>query len=174
MSVLFKPLSGSFAQTKYIPLIYCPLILEFEVVNDFNDPVFYTNTATSADVTAFTVANSSNEWMISQVQIKCDLVTLDNALENEYAAHLLEGNSLPLNYDTYISQMQTISDYTYSCNITRSLTRLKKVFVNFDGDGIGESSALTLPLSGAEVRKSFNDFLSSLRRLGGSNARQRD
>ena len=61
--------------------------------------------------------------MISQVQIKCDLVTLDNGLENEYVAHLLSGKSLPINYDTYISQMQTIADYNYSCNITRSLTR---------------------------------------------------
>ena len=47
MSVLFKPLSGLFAQTKYIPLRYCPLILEFEVVNDVNDPVIYSEDATS-------------------------------------------------------------------------------------------------------------------------------
>ena len=51
----------------------------------------------------------------------------------------MRGNSLPINYDTYISQMQTISDYNYSCNITRSLTRLKSVFVNFDGEGTGET-----------------------------------
>ena len=54
--------------------------------------------------------------------------------------------------------MQTIADYNYSCNITRSLTRLKSVFVNFDGQGIGEGTTGTLPLSGAEVRKDFNDF----------------
>ena len=158
MSVLFKPLSGLFAQTKFIPLKYCPLILEFEVVNDVNDPVIYSATAASADAAVFTISNSSNEWMISQVQLKCDLVTLDNGLENEYSKHLLTGKSLPINYDTYISQMQTISDYTYSCNITRSLTRLKSVFVNFDGEGIGEPAAGLLPTTGAEVRKTFNDF----------------
>jgi hypothetical protein len=158
MTVLFKPLSGLFAQTKFIPLRYCPLILEFEVVNDLNDPVIYSATATSADTAVFTVANCSNEWMISQVQLKCDLVTLDNGLENEYSKHLLTGKSLPINYDTYISQMQTISDYTYSCNITRSLTRLKSVFVNFDGEGIGEAVPGSLPTAGSEVRKGFNDF----------------
>ena len=105
----------------------------------------------------FTQANSSNELMISQVQIKCDLVTLDSGLENEYASHLLSGKSLPINYDTYISQMQTISDYNYSCNITRSLTRLKSVFVNFDGEGIGELVPGMLPLTGSEFRKTFND-----------------
>jgi len=41
MTALFKPLSGLFTQTKYIPLRYCPLILEFEVVNDPNDPIIW-------------------------------------------------------------------------------------------------------------------------------------
>ena len=158
MTVLFKPLSGLFSQQKYIPLRYCPLILEFEIVNDVNDPVIYSTFQSSTSTADFSIDNCSNEWMISQVQLKCDLVTLDNGLENEYVAHLLSGKSLPINYDTYISQMQTIADYNYSCNITRSLTRLKSVFVNFDGQGIGEGVPGTLPQSGAEVRKYFNDF----------------
>ena len=118
-TVLFKPLSGLFAQTKYIPLRYCPLILEFEVVNDVNDPIVWPANAGPAQIQDFAQSNSSNEWMISQVQIKCDLVTLDNGLENEYAAHLTKGLSLPINYDTYISQMQTIADHNYSCNIKK-------------------------------------------------------
>ena len=104
-----------------------------------NDPVIYSATAATATPADFTIATCSSEWMISQVQPKCDLVTLDNGLENEYSQHLLTGQSLPINYDTYISQMQTISDYTHSCNITRSLTRLKSVFVNFYGEGLGEA-----------------------------------
>ena len=127
-TVLFKPLSGLFAQTKYIPLRYCPLILEFEVVGDFNDPVVYSKDASPANTADFAISNCSNEWMISQVQLKCDLVTLDNGLENEYTAHLLKGGNLPINYDTCISQMQTVADYNYSCTITRRLTRLKPVF----------------------------------------------
>ena len=113
----------------------------------------------------FTAAVCSNEWIISQVQLKCDLVTLDNGLENEYVAHLLSGKSLPINYDTYVSQMQTIADYNYSCNITRSLTRLKSVFVNFDGQGVGETTPMpegSLPSAGAEVKKKFQ-FLPSIR-----------
>ena len=157
-TVLFKPLSGLFSQQKYIPLRYCPLILELEVVNDFNDPVVYPAADGPASVLDFAKSNSSNEWIISQVQIKCDLVTLDNGLENEYTSHLLSGKSLPINYDTYISQMQTIADYNYSCNITRSLTRLKSVFVSFDGEGTGETGPGALTLTGSEFRKSFNDF----------------
>ena len=159
MTVLFKPLSGLFAQQKYIPLRYCPLILEFEIVNDPNEPVVYSTTNYSLNIADFTLTNCSNEWVISQVQLKCDLVTLDNGLENEYVAHLLAGKSLPINYDTYISQMQTIADYNYSCNITRSLTRLKSVFVSFDGQGIDEAGAPgILGFYGAELRKDWNDF----------------
>ena len=101
-TVLFKPLSGLFARQKYIPLRDCPLILELEAVNDVNDPIAWPSAAGPANITDFAQCNSSNEWMISQVQIKCDLVTLDNGLENEYVAHLLSGKSLPINYDTYI------------------------------------------------------------------------
>ena len=157
-TVLFKPLSGLFAQQKYIPLRYCPLILELEVVNDVNDPIIWPTIAGPVGINDFAQSNSSNNWLISQVQIKCDLVTLDNGLENEYVAHLVSGKSLPINYDTYISQMQTIADYNYSCNITRSLTRLKSVFVTFDGEGTGETGPGVLPLTGSEFRKPFNDF----------------
>ena len=54
--------------------------------------------------------------------------------------------------------MQTIADYNYACNITRSLTRLKSVFVNFDGLATGETGDGVLLATGAEFRKSFNDF----------------
>jgi hypothetical protein len=142
------------------------LILEFEVVNDAAEPVIWPTLNASTDPAQFSQANCSNEWTISQVQVKCDLVTLDSGLENEYTAHLLSGKSLPINYDTHISQMQTISDYVYSCNITRSLTRLKSVFLTFNGKGVPETLATgaTLPTTawGAgqslAVKKAFNNF----------------
>ena len=49
-TVLFKPLSGLFAQQKYIPLRYCPLILELEVVNDVNDPIVWPSAAGPANL----------------------------------------------------------------------------------------------------------------------------
>jgi len=55
--------------------------------------------------------------------------------------------------------MQTMSGAVFSCNVTRSLTRLKSVFLNFDGQGINEGvTPGELPLNGGEARKSFNDF----------------
>ena len=67
--------------------------------------------------------------------VKCDVCTLDNGLDNSYAEHLLSGKSLPINYNTYVSQIQTILSGTNGqqkvlLNITRALTRLKSVFVS--------------------------------------------
>ena len=40
-------------------------------------------------------------WNISDIQAKCDLPTLDNSLDNEYASHLLSGKPLPINFATW-------------------------------------------------------------------------
>jgi hypothetical protein len=65
--------------------------------------------------------------------LKADVVTLDNALDNEYAQHLLEGKTLPISYNTYVSQLLSIqnSGGNFTANITRSFTRLKSVFTTF-------------------------------------------
>jgi len=139
--VLFKPAFGMFAQDKFLPLQYCPLVLELELVSDPLEPI-YSSFQTTADVIAYTkaeidfsAANTSISWSIQNVEVKCDLVTLDNALNNSYTEHLLSGKSLPINYQTFSSQMQTILNMQKpNVNVTRALTRLKTVFVTLDKD----------------------------------------
>ena len=75
-----KLCSGLFNQSKMLPLRYCPIEIELELVNAATDAV-----------------GDSLSWSINDVQCKCDLLTLDNGLENSYAAHVLEGKSLPIN-----------------------------------------------------------------------------
>ena len=71
------------------------------------------------------------------MEVKCDLITLDNALDNSYAEHLLSGKSLPINYNTFVSQMQTIvGQLKPNVNVTRALTRLKSVFVTLEKDPV--------------------------------------
>ena len=84
-----------------------------------------------APANAFTNANTSTTWQIQNVQVKCDIVSLDSGLNESYIKLLEEGKKLTLNYNTFISQYQSIIDQTdISINITRSLTRLKSVFVS--------------------------------------------
>ena len=85
----------------------------------------------AAPANAFTNAKTSTTWQIQNVQIKCAIVALDRGLNESYIKLLEEGKKLTLNYHTFMSQYQTIIDQTdISINITRSLNRLKSVFVS--------------------------------------------
>jgi hypothetical protein len=181
-TVCFRPLSGLLTQDKFIPLQYCPLQFEFELISNEHDVVVYpaltTNVARTTALTDvldtaastgyvfgslkkddlnFAKDNCSNSWKITNVQMKCDLIQLDSGLQNEYAAHLLASNSLPINYSTFITQKQIVNGPDYSTSITRSLSRLKSVFLTFSGTNLGDSVSNT-PASGIEMRKNWNDF----------------
>ena len=77
-------------------------------------------------------------WGISDMQCKCDLLTLDNSLDNEYVSHLLSGKTLPINFNTRNHTNQpTGSDNNFSAHITRAVTRLKSIFITLHkNDGI--------------------------------------
>ena len=147
-TIIFTPLSGLLSQSKYLPLKYCNLVFELELVSDNTLP-FVLNS-----ISPFTTTNTSNSWKIQNVQIKVDTCTLDNQLDNQYTEVLLSGKSLPINYSTYISQFQSImggdanGQQKVRINISRSLSRLTSVFVTFD-------KTIVSP-----VYKDFNNFYS--------------
>jgi hypothetical protein len=144
-AVSFKPLFGLINQPKYIPLMWSPLVFEFEVVNDSKDAIVGIGNS-------FTASNTSTAWQIQDVRIVCDLVTLDSALQNSYAEHVLSGKALPINYGTYVTQFQTLSSHDFAVSVTRAVSRLKSVFINFDG-GRNEASDKGL------FHRSFNTFM---------------
>ena len=81
-TVCFTPLSGLLSQDKFLPIRYCPIQLEFELVGSASDAV-------QGDTVAS--LGKSESFLIDDVQLKCDLVQLDNSLDNEYASkHRLE------------------------------------------------------------------------------------
>jgi hypothetical protein len=158
--VMFKLLSGIFNQDKFLPIRYMPITIELELTSLNLDPIIY-----PADIGAatapFSTANTSNNWQIQDVQLKCDVCSLDNALDNEYAQHLLSGKSLPINYNTYVSQTQQMVGQNLSINVTRALTRLKSIFINMDKTRVNEGNQA----NNLHAIKSFNDFFHS---MGGS------
>ena len=160
-TVLFKPLSGLLTQPKYLPLRYCPLTIELELVNDPTLPII-----SYLSGSEFTAANTSLLWQIQNVQVKTDICTLDNSLDNSYVEHLLSGKALPINYNTYVSQIQsTLSGINgqkdIRHNVTRSLSRLKSVFITFDKAVTSEDSYIG--------RKPWNDFYSPMMEYAGWN-----
>ena len=134
-----KLCSGLLNQSKMLPIRYCPLEIELEIVSDVAD-----------------AQQGSTSWTISDVQLKADLCALDNALDNSYAQHLLSGKALPINYSTYISQSQVITDSTFTVNVSRAATRLKSIFLtmlgtasNTHGTNLKEFNNFWHPMSAA-------------------------
>jgi len=152
-NVCFKPLCGLFNQSKFIPLMWCPLTLELEIVSNASGCVVEPIVGG-----AFNTTNTSINWQMQDLRLIADIVTLDNGLQNSYAQHVLEGKSLPINYSTYVSILQAIAPPTINVSVTRAVSRLKSVFFNFDNThttvtGGSVTNRLT------SVMSDFNSFL---------------
>ena len=80
----------------------------------------------------FTATNTSVTWNITNAFLKCDICTLDNAVDNQIADHLLSGKPLPINYQTYITQYQTVTAWNINVAIARAVSRLSAFFVSFN------------------------------------------
>ena len=160
-----------------LPIRYAPITNELELVDTFEEPVLTVPVFTNPDTplaitpvgtttaltgtTLFTTDSCSTNWSINNVQVKVDVCTLDNALDNSYAQHLLSGKSFPISYNTFVSQMQTIAGQTAPLiNVSRALTRLKSVFVALQKD----TSSTTLSNDRFKYygRKPWNDFFSPI------------
>jgi hypothetical protein len=85
------------------------------------------------------------------------LVTLDSALQNSYAEHVLSGKNLPINYSTYVSQFQTLTSADFAINVSRAVTRLKSVFINFDNNHDKNDSGSALVHKNIQHIYSSND-----------------
>ena len=160
-----------------LPIRYAPITIELELVDTFEEPVLTVPAVASGDTALpitpvgattalvapalFTNDNCLTNWSINNVQVKVDVCTLDNALDNSYAQHLLSGKSFPISYNTFVSQMQTIAGQTAPLiNVSRALTRLKSVFVTL----VKDVSSTTLSNDRYKYygRKQWNDFFSPM------------
>jgi hypothetical protein len=118
-TVAFTPFVGLLRQDKYLPIRDAPIQFEFELINDAKEAVYGTG-ATEA----------SENFTISDVQLKCDLVELDNTLDNEYTQYLMTGKSLPIHYTALTHGSQIFTNIKTDVKVSRSLTRLKSVFLS--------------------------------------------
>ena len=118
----FKPLMGLFSQSKYSPLTWCPLTLEFEIVGSATDAIGTPFPGGELD------GSTSISWQIEDVRLIADVVTLDNGLQNSYEEHVLSGKSLPISYSTYISILQRCTFPNINVSVTRAVSKLKTVF----------------------------------------------
>ena len=149
-TVMFKPLCGLFAQTKYLPLRFCPIEIELELA-DVGDPIVLGNETLLDE---FTATNTSEKWKLENCMVKVDICSLDNALDNSYVSHLMSGKTMNVVFNTFISSLQTIVSADTQINVSRSLSKMKSIFLSLDKD-----FALTRK---NHYNKRFNNFWSPL------------
>jgi hypothetical protein len=136
---MFKPFCGILLQEKYLPLKYCPLTFELELVNNVEDPIVSRGTKDYAGNVSYTDALVSNSWHLENFRVRADLIRMDNSLQNQFDDELLNNarNRLSIRFMNYNSQEFLIQPNTYDLNInmTRALSNLNRVFVSFIKDG---------------------------------------
>jgi hypothetical protein len=155
-TVMFKPFCGILMQEKYLPLKYCPLSFELEVVSDAKEPIVEKG---AKDYAAgfYTAALVSESWQLENFRVRCDLLKLDNSLQNEFDNKLLGDakNRLSIRFMNHNSQQFKINGNDMNINMTRALSNLNRVFVTFLKD-----SGLSRFWS-----KKYNTFYSTLAEL---------
>ena len=77
--------------------------MEFDIIGDATEAF-----ADSVADGHFTPVDTGSLWSMSDVRLVGDVLSLDSALQNSYAEHVLSGKSLPINYGTYITMQQTV------------------------------------------------------------------
>ena len=72
-------------------------------------------------------------------------------MDKEYAQHLLSGRSLPINFSTFTTASQVITNLNTTVNVSRALTRLKGVYVSLSTDvgGAKEVNNFYHPMGGS-------------------------
>jgi hypothetical protein len=137
-TVMFKPLSGLLSQTKYLPLRYTPLEIELELA-DVEDPIIVPSEARNVNPLLYSLRNTSVKWKLQNFMVKVDMCTLDNALDNTYVSHLLSGKTMNIVYNTFVSSLQTVVSTDTQINVSRSLSKMKSIFVSLDRKNTGET-----------------------------------
>jgi hypothetical protein len=110
-------------QTKFIPLRYCPLEIELELANADDGLITTGGGITDLGSKASFEGSISKDYHLEMCQLKADVCTLDNALDNSYTEHLTSKRS---------SHIQTILAPDTQINVSRSLTRLRSVFFSLE------------------------------------------
>jgi hypothetical protein len=130
MTLGFPLLAPLFQQEKALPLSVMSLQVHLELVDSISDVMVKT-----ADLPGGVNAQST-AWHIEEPVLITDLIQLDSSLAAEYSSFLLSGKSLSIPYVSYYTVPHVITNGPggFMLSQTRSLTRLKAIFVTFSSN----------------------------------------
>ena len=130
-------LCGILQQDKCLPLRYCNLQLEFELVDNIADVMVESGALPSG------VTGQSTNWHVQDVFITADLLTLDSGLDAEFANHLMKGKSLNLCYTSYYTSNHVVAQ-GFQIALTRALTRIRALYLTTMRAAAGDKEAYDL------------------------------
>jgi len=93
------------------------------------------------DTTVLPVTQNSTRWHIEDVQVKCDVVTMDSQFEEKFASHMRNGGALDINFQSYVNQSQQIVGKDVTIQVMRAFSKLKCLFVTLDNQNCRINSA---------------------------------
>ena len=124
-TVYYRPSCPFFNVSNFIPLSYCPIVIDLTLVSDPLEPIAVPN------VGDFTTTNTSSVWNIEAPIITADVHRLDDGLFAEYA-EILEKQSLPITFNSVSIQAQTTSRSTdIFTTIVRNVSKADNIFISF-------------------------------------------
>ena len=101
------------------------LTSEFELVNG------------AADVVLAAGTNTSTNWQIANHCIQTDLCQIDNALQNRFDQHMLEGKNISIPYQQIITSTQTtVASKDNTANIATNTAAVNGLVTQCDGLGL--------------------------------------
>ena len=157
-----KPVCGFVQSGYYPPIRYCPLEFIFEIVSDAGEPVIRPATPVAGTQAEddenglyFTTRNTTTSWSIQNCILRCELIQVDNTVNNNIVSHLLKGGRLRMVYPAYYSFSQTFTagNTEINMNIVKSSTRLSQMFFTFSNSNINNDNT-----AGNYDRKRWNYF----------------
>ena len=139
--VSHKMCCGLMESNYFLPLRVAPLELQFQLVSDGNEPIIVPQGDATANPTTetdrqgyyFQSGNTAtgDDWIITQVFIRADTITLDNSVDNKITSALLQGTSLKMVIPQYHTITQTFNTggAEINMNIVKSASKLSNAFI---------------------------------------------
>jgi hypothetical protein len=126
-------LCGLANQPLYLWLKAAPLTFEFEMTPNprdiFAPTTSATNTAGNYSPWGGATARNQDNFTLSDAVIRCDMLTIDNSLVEQYASHLLAGRPLSIPFTSFVNIYQVLPDRsTFTLQMMRALSRIKNIF----------------------------------------------
>ena len=143
---LITPIFCGLLQTHYLLPGRFPITIELELVNNASqclaagDWYFPNPNAATADQPATIQQTYSQQFALQNVRILCDVVTVDNAVQEELSRVLLSGGALPIHLTSYSTTMhnlgiQAAANQSWAVTLSRAFSRIKDIWITFDSDG---------------------------------------